>query len=160
MVTATYLGKVRGSAKGAAPYPQPEGELGECMAKHGRALDGPFGSALVDSGEAFRQMADIKYNLEDTIKQNFLDPLTVLQQKDLKELAVSYLMISIVIMMLQFHRKKLMGRRLDYDCKKRQKAPDEEMASAEEKLEESKRLAETAIWNVLENDVGEPISVA
>jgi hypothetical protein len=54
---------------------------------------------------------------------------------------------------LQFHRKKLQGRRLDYDCKKRQKATDEEMLAAEEKLEESKRLAETAIWNVLDNDV-------
>jgi endophilin-A len=89
MVSTAYLGKVRGSGKGAAPYPQPEGELGECMSKHGRGLgESAFGHALVDCGEAFRQMADIKYNMEDTIKQNFLDPLTVLQTKDLKETVV------------------------------------------------------------------------
>ena len=121
-MTSVYLGKMRGSAKGAPPYPQPEGELGDCMIKAGKQLDTPFGEnsqfhlfsshclghALSDCGEAYRQIADIKYNLEDTIKQNFLDPLTNMQGKDLKEAA--------------YHRKKLMGRRLDYDCKKRQKA--------------------------------------
>ncbi|KAK6049014.1 SH3 domain protein, partial [Cooperia oncophora] len=44
-------------------------------------------------------------------------------------------------------------RRLDYDCKKRQQRRDDELIQAEEKLEESKRLAEMAMFNVLSNDV-------
>lgn len=41
-------------------------------------------------GEALRQMADVKYSLDDNIKQNFLEPLHHLQTKDLKEVMVSY----------------------------------------------------------------------
>lgn len=40
-------------------------------------------------GEALRQMADVKYSLDDNIKQNFLEPLHHLQTKDLKEVMVS-----------------------------------------------------------------------
>ena len=42
---------------------------------------------------------------------------------------------------------------MDYDCKKRKQTRDEELIQAEEKLEESKRLAEMAMYNVLSNDV-------
>lgn len=73
-------------------------------------------------------MADVKYALDDNVKQNFLEPLHQLQMKDLKEVMVS----SSVIMFkhyrqrfciyFQHHRKKLQGRRLDFDCKRRQKA--------------------------------------
>jgi len=143
MATVSTISKLRGSSK-TMPYPQQEGILGESMLKYGKLLDSPFGTALVDAGEAFKQMADIKYGLEDTVKQNFLDPLTHLQSTDLKEVI--------------HHRKKLEGRRLDYDCKRRkqvkdQRSYDEELRQAVEKLEESKKLAETAMYNVLENDV-------
>ena len=68
-----------------------EGLLGESMVKYGRAMgdDSTFGKALLDSGEAYKQMADIKYALEDTVKQNFLDPLAHLLNTDLKEVNVS-----------------------------------------------------------------------
>lgn len=39
-------------------------------------------------GEALKQMADVKYSLDDNIKQNFLEPLHHLQTKDLKEVMV------------------------------------------------------------------------
>lgn len=39
-------------------------------------------------GESLRQMADVKYSLDDNIKQNFLEPLHHLQTKDLKEVMV------------------------------------------------------------------------
>lgn len=38
-----------------------------------------------------KQMADVKYSLDDNIKQNFLEPLHHLQTKDLKEVMVRLL---------------------------------------------------------------------
>lgn len=151
--TVNTISKMRGQAKTAA-YPQPEGTLGEHMFKHGKDLgeDSAFGECLVEAGETFKQLADLKYSLEDKVKQNFLEPLSHLQSKDLKE--------------VNHHRKKLSGRRLDYDCKKRKKdkgetsskgagsnVSDEDIRIAEEKFEESKQLTETAMSNLLENDV-------
>ena len=46
--------------------------------------------ALVETGEAMKQIADIKYSLDDSMKQSFLEPLHHLQSKDLKEVMVSY----------------------------------------------------------------------
>lgn len=55
----------------------------------------------------------------------------------------------------QHHLRKLEGRRLDYDYKKRRvgKIPEEEIRQAIEKFEESKELAERSMFNFLENDV-------
>lgn len=41
-------------------------------------------------GEALREMAEVKYALEDNVKQNFLEPLTHLQAKDLKDVLVRF----------------------------------------------------------------------
>ena len=81
---------MRGQVKNT-PYPQPEGTLGEAMTKYGKDLgdDSNFGMALCDMGESLRQMAGIKYALEDNIKQNFLDPLAQIKDNDLKEVMVS-----------------------------------------------------------------------
>ncbi|VDM58936.1 unnamed protein product [Angiostrongylus costaricensis] len=140
MATMGAISKVRGTVK-AEPYPQTEGMLSEIMHKYGSALgdSSDLGKALLDAAEAYRHMADIKYQMEENVKQNFIDPLTHLQNNELKD--------------VNHHRTKLKGRRLDYDCKKRQQRRDEEMIQAEEKLEESKRLAEMAMFNVLSNDV-------
>uniref|UniRef100_A0A3B4CH06 SH3-domain GRB2-like 3a n=1 Tax=Pygocentrus nattereri TaxID=42514 RepID=A0A3B4CH06_PYGNA len=136
------MSKIRGQVK-TTGYPQTEGLLGDCMLKYGRDLgdDSAFGCALVDVGEAMKQMADVKDSLDISVKQNFIDPLQTLQDKDLKEIG--------------HHLKKLEGRRLDFDYKKKRqgKIPDEEIKQAVEKFEESKELAERSMFNFLENDV-------
>ncbi|XP_019935252.1 endophilin-A3a isoform X2 [Paralichthys olivaceus] len=138
----TTVSKIRGQVK-TTGYPQIEGLLGDCMLRYGHELgeDSVFGCALVDMGEAMRQMADVKDSLDINVKQNFIDPLQNLQDKDLKEIT--------------HHLKKLEGRRLDFDYKKKRrgKIPDEEIRQAVEKFDESKELAERSMFNFLENDV-------
>lgn len=41
-------------------------------------------------GEALKQMAEVKFALEDNVKQNFLEPLTHLQNKDVRDVMVSF----------------------------------------------------------------------
>ncbi|XP_053127874.1 endophilin-A3 isoform X3 [Hemicordylus capensis] len=136
------VSKIRGQVK-ATGYPQTEGLLGDCMLRYGRELgeESVFGTALIDVGESMKQMAEVKDSLDINVKQNFIDPLQLLQDKDLKEIG--------------HHLKKLEGRRLDYDYKKKRlgKIPDEEVKQAVEKFEESKELAERSMFNFLENDV-------
>ncbi|XP_066491491.1 endophilin-A3 isoform X2 [Tiliqua scincoides] len=136
------VSKIRGQVK-ATGYPQTEGLLGDCMLRYGRELgeESAFGTALIDVGESMKQMAEIKDSLDINVKQNFIDPLQLLQDKDLKEIG--------------HHLKKLEGRRLDYDYKKKRlgKIPDEEVKQAVEKFEESKELAERSMFNFLENDI-------
>lgn len=62
----------------------------------------------------------------------------------------------------QHHLKKLEGRRLDYDYKKKRqgKIPDEELRQALEKFHESRDLAETSMYNLLETDVSESKQVS
>lgn len=57
----------------------------------------------------------------------------------------------------QHHLKKLEGRRLDYDYKKKRqgKIQDEEIRQALEKFHESKEMAEGSMHNLLETDVSE-----
>ncbi|XP_058120543.1 endophilin-A isoform X5 [Anopheles ziemanni] len=145
MAAVKGISKLSGQAK-SNTYPQPEGILADCMLTYGKKLgeDSIFASALVEMGDSLKQMADVKYSLDDNIKQNFLEPLHHLQTKDLKE--------------VMHHRKKLQGRRLDFDCKKRRQAKgsqitDDEIRSAEEKFAESLQLAQVGMYNLLENDV-------
>jgi len=147
MAAVKGISKLSGQAK-AATYPQPEGTLGETMVAYGRKLgeESVFAVALVEAGESMKQIADIKYSLDDNVKQNFLEPLHHLQSKDLKEVL--------------HHRKKLHGRRLDFDCKKRKQTKgggssvtDEEIRLAEEKFAESLHLAQMGMHNILDNDV-------
>lgn len=49
--------------------------------------------SLIEFGESLKQMADVKYSLDDNIKQNVLEPLHHLQTKDLKEVMVIRLIL-------------------------------------------------------------------
>lgn len=148
MAAVKGISKLSGQAK-ASTYPQPEGTLGEAMLTYGNKLqefdrESIFASALVESGEALKGMADLKYALDDNVKQNYLEPLHHLQSKDLKEVA--------------HHRKKLQGRKLDYDCKKRKQqsgggVPDKEIKQAEDKFAESLHLAQMGMHNIMEADI-------
>ncbi|KAK2542365.1 Sh3gl1 [Columba guinea] len=135
------MSKIRGQVKSPG-YPQSEGLLGECMIRYGKELgeDSNFGDALLDAGESMKRLAEVKDSLDIEVKQNFIDPLQNLCDKDLKE--------------IQHHLKKLEGRRLDFDYKKKRqgKIPDEELRQAMEKFEESKEVAETSMHNLLETD--------
>jgi len=42
----------------------------------------------MEAGESYKQLAEIKYLMEDNVKQNFLEPLQQLQNRDLKEVNV------------------------------------------------------------------------
>lgn len=55
-------------------------------------------------GEALKQMADVKYSLDDNIKQSFLEPLHHLQTKDLKEVMVSETSRSFIEFVLLIHQ--------------------------------------------------------
>ncbi|KAM9098479.1 endophilin-A2 isoform X1 [Sminthopsis crassicaudata] len=136
------VSKIRGQVKNPG-YPQSEGLLGECMIRYGKELgdESNFGDALLDAGESMKRLAEVKDSLDIEVKQNFIDPLQNLCDKDLKE--------------IQHHLKKLEGRRLDFDYKKKRqgKIADEELRQAMEKFEESKEVAETSMHNLLETDI-------
>lgn len=153
MSAVKSISRFRGQTNHHALYPQPEGQLGDCMIKHGRELadTSVYGRALVEVGESYKQLAEIKYSFEDTVKQNFLEPLQSLQNKELKE--------------VNFHRKKVHSRRLDYDGKKRKQGAggagtEEEIQAAEEKFNESKLLAEAAMHNLLESDTDQILQLS
>ncbi|XP_015416730.1 PREDICTED: endophilin-A3 [Myotis davidii] len=122
---------------------QPEGLLGDCMLKYGQELgeDSTFGSALTDMGKAMKLMAEVKESFDINVKETFIDPLQLVHDEDLNEIS--------------HHLKRLEGRRLDYDYKRKHvgKIPDNEITQAMEKFEESKAMAERCMFNFLENDV-------
>ena len=53
-------------------------------------MAGCAGQALTQCGESYRQLAEVKYSLEDTVRQNFIQPLLHLQSKDLSEVNVRH----------------------------------------------------------------------
>lgn len=120
-------------------------------------------------GEAMKQMAEVKFALEDNVKQNFLEPLTHLQNKDVRDVMVRWeekvfarvgffvnaASFSISFSLFQHHRKKLESRRLDFDCKKSKRNIGGSVAEtkvAEDKFEESFNLASMGMHNLLQNE--------
>ncbi|XP_053088902.1 SH3 domain containing GRB2 like 2a, endophilin A1 isoform X1 [Pangasianodon hypophthalmus] len=142
MSMMSSMSKIRGGDKGPG-YTQTETVLGEAMQKFGRELgdESNFGLALIDAGEAMREMGEVKDALDMEVKQNFIDPMQVLHDKDLKE--------------IQHHLKKMEGRRLDFDYKKKRqgKVTEDEIKQALEKFDDSKDIAEQSMFNLLESDV-------
>ena len=131
----------------AAPgqtYPQTEGALGDAMLRAGHELgpnESEYASALLDVGSSLIEIADVRDNMDGSLHENFLMPLSELENGELKELAQ--------------HRKKLQGRRLDYDCKKRKgnKISVEEVKIAQYKFEESKSVCDQMMKQLLGNEV-------
>lgn len=128
-------------------YPHVAGEIAEIMVSGGGELDGDshFGQSLLEVGEVFNQINEAQHSFDAEVNQNFLDPLRMVVDRDIKEILK--------------HRKKLEGRRLDYDFKRRKqpssggKITDADMKIAEQKLEESKGLYESGMVNLLDSDV-------
>ncbi|XP_012687225.2 SH3 domain containing GRB2 like 2a, endophilin A1 isoform X2 [Clupea harengus] len=147
MSMISSMSKMRGQEKGPG-YTQTETLLGDSMQKFGRELgdESNFGLALMDVGETMRELGEVKDALDIEVKQNFIDPLQILHDKDLKE--------------IQHHLKKLEGRRLDFDYKKKRqgKVTDDEIKQALEKFDDSKEVAELSMFNLLESDQIEQVS--
>ena len=60
------------------------------MIEHGHCLgtDSNFGQSLIITGESLKKLAEVKYELEDTIKEKFLDPLSNVKHDNLKNISV------------------------------------------------------------------------
>ncbi|XP_063740769.1 SH3 domain containing GRB2 like 2a, endophilin A1 isoform X2 [Eleginops maclovinus] len=136
------MSRMRGQEKGPG-YTQTEAILGESMQRFGRELgeESNFGNALIEAGEAMRELGEVKDALDMEVKQNFIDPMQNLHEKDLKE--------------IQHHLKKMEGRRLDFDYKKKRqgKVTDDELKQALEKFDDSKEIAEQSMFNLIESDI-------
>lgn len=135
-------------------YPHAVGEMGEIFVKGANELDSDslFGQSLRETGEALNQICENQHAYDAEVSQNFIEPLKQLLEKDIAEIL--------------HHRKKLEGRRLDFDFKRRKmptsggKITDADLRVAEQKLDESKGYYETGMLHLLDNDVEHVSQVA
>ncbi|KAG7232214.1 hypothetical protein INR49_009407 [Caranx melampygus] len=136
------VSRIRGQGRSTG-YPQTEGMLGDCMLHYGQELGAAseFGGALSGVGDALQQVGQARDVLDVNVKRTFIDPLQDLHNTELKE--------------IRFQLKKMNGRRLDFDYKKRRKGkvPVEEVRQAWDKFMSSKELAERSMFVLLQNDV-------
>lgn len=54
------------------------------------------GGALFDVGESMKRLAEVKDSLDIDVKQNFIDPLQGLCDKDLREIQVCFFILSVL----------------------------------------------------------------
>ncbi|XP_074533052.1 endophilin-A3b isoform X2 [Halichoeres trimaculatus] len=136
------MSRIRGQARSVG-YPQTEGILGECMSLYGQELGAStdFGGALCGVGDALQEVAQARDTMDVNVKRSFIDPLQELHNTELKE--------------IRFQLKKLNGRRLDFDYKRRRrgKVPAEELRQAWDKFSSSKEQAERSMFILLQSDV-------
>ncbi|XP_074489513.1 endophilin-A3b [Sebastes fasciatus] len=136
------MSRIRGQGKSVG-YPQTEGMLGDCMSHYGQELGAAseFGGALTVMGEALQQVAQARDVLDVNVKRTFIDPLQELHNTELND--------------IRYQLKKLNGRRLDFDYKRRRrgKVPAEEVHQAWDKFITSKELAERSMFTLLQSDV-------
>ena len=62
------------------------------MIDHGHSLgiESNFGQSLIVTGESLKKLAGLKYDLEDNIKDKFLDPLHNVKHEGLKNITVFF----------------------------------------------------------------------
>ncbi|XP_075995108.1 endophilin-A3b [Genypterus blacodes] len=143
------VSRIRGQGRSTG-YPQTEGMLGDCMLQYGQELGAAseFGGALAGVGDALQQVSQARDTLDVSVKRSFIDPVQELHNRELKD--------------IRFQLKKLHGRRLDFDYKRRRrgKVPLADIQQAWEKFITSKELAERSMFTLLENDVDQLIRLA
>lgn len=63
------------------------------MVEHGNLLgtDSNFGQALICMGESLRRLADVRYQLDDSVQEKFIQPLTTLKDQDIKNISVYFI---------------------------------------------------------------------
>lgn len=66
-------------------------------------------------GEALKEMSEVKYALEDNVKQNFLEPLTHLQAKDLKDVLVCVCVCLACLSLLLMEQTRGGDARVDFN---------------------------------------------
>ncbi|KAK1875741.1 Endophilin-A3 [Dissostichus eleginoides] len=135
------MSRIRGQGK-AGGYPQTESILGDCMTHYGQELgaESEFGGALLGVGGALQQVSQARVVLDEEARRSFMEPLEELQDTELKE--------------IRFQLKKLIGRRLDFDYKRRQRGnvSAEEIHLAWEKFITSKESVERSMFVLLQSD--------
>lgn len=124
-------------------YPQAEGMLGDSMVRYGHEL-GPtseFGEALEGVGEALQQVGKARDDLDVNVKCSFIDPLQHLHNTEIKG--------------IKYQLKKVNGRRLDFDYRKKRKGKSstDKLQLAWDKFLSSKEHAERSMFFLLQNDV-------
>ncbi|XP_058253912.1 endophilin-A3b isoform X2 [Hemibagrus wyckioides] len=102
------VSRIRGNVKPVG-YPQTEGILGDCMLIHGAELgvESAFGSALVEMGQALKEMAEVRDCMDTRVKHSFIDPLQMLHERELKEIAVDQVqqLIGLIEASMDYHQQ-------------------------------------------------------
>eukprot|EP00055_Hartaetosiga_balthica_P018691 m.135160 g.135160 ORF g.135160 m.135160 type:complete len:343 (+) comp9857_c0_seq1:48-1076(+) len=128
-------------------YPHAIGDVADIMIKGANEMPpvSSFGLALREVGETLQALTEAQHNFDAEVVQNFLEPIRDLMDNDFKELAKN--------------KKKLEGRRLQFDFKQRKReqgktsVTDADIKLAEEKFQDSKDTTENTMLKIVNNDV-------